>query len=244
VETIHLSEISALEERLNALKLRIETSCLAVGRDPAEITLIGVSKTHPTTRIQDAIFAGLTVFGENKAQELREKALVIPGAQVGGTVTWHFIGALQRNKAKQVVQHADFFHALDDLRLAETLNRLCSAQERILPCFVQVNISQEDSKSGLEPEELFSFLAHCQAFTHLRLVGLMGIAHPADDPEEVRSEFKKLHDLRDEAIQKALLPPHAWLSMGMSDDFEIAIQEGATHIRVGSAIFGSRPYIT
>ncbi|HRR07610.1 MAG TPA: YggS family pyridoxal phosphate-dependent enzyme [Rhodothermales bacterium] len=242
METIYHSEVSSLNSRLQALKLQIEAACREAGRNPAEVTLIGVSKTHPVALVQEAISAGITVFGENKAQELREKAAKIPGITNGGNIEWHFIGSLQRNKAKEVVRYADFFHALDDLRLAETLNRLCSAQNRTLPCLVQVNISHEDSKSGLAPKALPDFLFHCAAFDHLRIVGLMGIAHPTEDPEFVRPEFRLLRTLRDEAIQQNILPTDAKLSMGMSDDFEVAIQEGATHIRVGSALFGTRNY--
>ncbi|MBL7977472.1 MAG: YggS family pyridoxal phosphate-dependent enzyme [Bacteroidetes Order II. Incertae sedis bacterium] len=242
METIYHSEVSSLNSRLQALKLQIEAVCLAAGRNPAEITLIGVSKTHPVDLVREAISVGLSVFGENKAQEIREKATAIPGKTNGGNIEWHFIGSLQRNKAKEVVRYADFFHALDDLRLAETLNRLCSAQNRTLPCLVQVNISQEDSKSGLSPKALPEFLSHCAAFDHLQIVGLMGIAHPTEDPESVRPEFRLLRTLRDEAIAQKVLPTNAKLSMGMSDDFAVAIQEGATHIRVGSALFGTRNY--
>lgn len=233
-------QVHEIRQRVSAITQKIEAACKRAGRAPEEIVLIGVTKTHPIETIQAALHAGLKVYGENRAQELKEKATCLAGQVQGGVATWHFIGSLQRNKAKEVAHYADAFHALDDLRLAETLNRLCLAQNRVLDCLVQVNISDELTKSGLEPHETLDFLAKLSDFTNLHVRGLMGIAAPAEDPNTIRPQFQSLRRLKDQALERNLLPPSAWLSMGMSDDFEVAIEEGATHIRIGSAIFGHR----
>lgn len=234
---LHATEIARHAEEILA---RIASVCTRCGRDPKDVTLVAVTKTHPVAAVQAAVAAGLLQFGENKAQELRDKAPLVVENAAHKSVIWHFIGHLQRNKAKDVVRYAHVFHALDDLKLAETLDRLCTSNGRTLTCLVQVNISGEDSKSGIEPSEIQTFLESVSAFSSLRIQGLMGIAHPDHAPEHVRPEFRMLREQRDLAIAAGLLPGDAWLSMGMSDDLDVAIEEGATHIRVGTAIFGSR----
>ena len=175
-----------------------------------------------------ALEAGLTDFGENKVQELIAKAPLFP------TANWHMIGHLQRNKARQVVEHAREFHALDSLRLAKALNRHAELAERALPCFVQVNVSGEDSKFGLRPPLVDEFMAQLRDLEHLRLIGLMTLASP--NVRRVREEFRLLRSIRSRFVHLGC----QYLSMGMSGDFEIAIEEGATHVRVGSALFGPR----
>ena len=151
------------------------------------------------------------------------------------------IGHLQRNKARDVIAHADVFHALDSLRLAKELNRRAEAAERSLPCLVQINVSGESSKFGIEPDELASFLNEAAVFERLEIRGLMTLASPADDPEHVRPEMRLMRELRDRHREGAASHHKLdWLSMGMSGDFEVAIEEGATHVRIGSAIFGQR----
>lgn len=221
-------------DRLDAVRHRIADACAAAGRDPNDITLVAVSKTHPVEVLREAIDAGVRDLGENRVGEFVEKAEAL-----GDTATWHFIGSLQRNKARDVARYADLFHALDSDRLAKELNKRASGEGRVLRCLVQFNISGEGSKHGVDPGQGADFLERLQAYDHLEIAGLMGMAAPAP-PEAVarlvRPQFARLREIAEQ---------HTWtdrpiLSMGMSGDFPAAIAEGATHIRVGSALFGSR----
>ncbi len=225
-----------IARNLEQVQARIAAACQRAGRPVDAVTLVAVSKTFPVEVVEAARKAGLHNFGENRVQELVSKADRLPGMVAGGTVCWHLIGHLQRNKAKDAVRVADVFHALDSFRLAEELDRRCAEAGRVLPCFGQVNVSEEDSKSGIAPDETHAFLDQVATLPHLRLLGLMTLAAPTDDPEAVRPQFRLLRTLRD-TWQEGRLP---YLSMGMSGDFEVAIEEGATHVRVGSALFGSR----
>lgn len=234
-------DVHQLSERIDSVRERVETACTRAGRRADDIDLIAVSKTFPLEYVEAARRLGIEEFGENRVQEFTEKAEQLPSRYRGGNVTWHMIGHLQRNKAKDVVEHADFFHALDSRRLARELNKRCAAAERVLPCFVQVNASGEESKFGLEPDDLGAFLMDMAPLEHLEVIGLMTIAAPSDNPEEIRPQFRLLREMADRAQSGA--PQNVdlrSLSMGMSGDFEVAIEEGATHIRVGSAIFGYR----
>lgn len=232
-----------IQERLERVRERIERACQRAGRRADEVTLVGVSKTFPVEAVLAARAGGLRDFGENKVQELLEKVERVPGQRAGGDVVWHMIGHLQRNKAKDVVAVADLFHALDSRRLARELDKRSRAEGRVLSCLLQVNVSGEESKFGLPPEEFDAFLDEAAAWEHLRIRGLMTLASPADDPEDVRGEFRRLRGLFERAAGSPV-PGVAMemLSMGMSGDFEVAIEEGATHVRVGSAIFGERSY--
>ncbi len=203
-------------------------ACRRAGRREEEITLIAVTKTWPSELVAAASAAGLTDFGENKVQELIAKAPLFPDRN------WHMIGHLQRNKARQVVANAKEFHALDSIRLAQALNRHAEEAARILPCFLQVNVSGEASKFGLDPARVGNVVKELSDCESIRLVGLMTLASP--DPEKVREEFRLLRSIR----SKYEYLTGSGLSMGMSGDYEIAIEEGATHIRVGSALFGPR----
>lgn len=178
-------------------------------------------------------------FGENRVQELVPKTSEIPGKVEGGTLCWHMIGHLQRNKAKDIVRCTDLFHGLDSLRLAEELDRRAEQAGRVMPCLVQVNVSGEETKAGVAPEETQALLRELAGLRHIRLRGLMTVAEPVDDPEQVRPQFRLLRTLFEEHSEKGG-PDWACLSMGMSDDFEVAIEEGATLVRIGSAIFGRR----
>lgn len=236
-----MGNLHFIQENILHFEEMLCKACEVAGRNRGDVMLIGVSKTHPIEYVQTAFEAGLRHFGENKAQELRDKASILHGQIGQGEAFWHFIGNLQRNKAKDIVRHADCLHSLDDFRLAETVNRLCENANRTLSCFVQINISSEATKSGIAPDECLSFLESMQPFSHLKLDGLMGIASPTEDEVQIGREFAQLRMLRDMALSEGFLANGA-LSMGMSDDFPIALQEGATHIRVGSAIFGRRVY--
>ena len=230
---------SELKDRIDEVRSRIENACRRAGRDPDGVTLVAVSKTFSLEEIQAAAALGLRVFGENKAQEMEAKHKGWPSD--APDVSWHMIGHLQRNKASIVAERADVFHALDSMRLARRLDQKCQEAGRVLLCLVQVNVSGEDSKYGIEPEEVSSFLAKMGSFKNLSIRGLMTLAAPTEDPEEVRPQFQRLKALA-ETTAEAQNVSLDWLSMGMSGDFEVAIEEGATHVRVGSAIFGSRSY--
>jgi PLP dependent protein len=235
-------DAQAIAHRLEVIQERIVKACQRAGRRPDEVTLVGVTKTFPVELVAAAHEVGIRDFGENRVQELSRKAGAIPGRVLGGDVCWHMIGHLQRNKAKEVVAYADMFHALDSLRLAEALNTRAALVGRVLPCLVQVNVSGEASKFGLPPGDAFDMMDRLAMYEHVRVVGLMTLAAPTPDPEAVRPQFRLLRDVYDTYDQ----PEHAhvqmqYLSMGMSGDFEVAIEEGATHVRVGTALFGLRP---
>lgn len=225
--------------RNHALVLaRIEAACGRVGRDPSGVRLLPVSKTVDETRMRAAVAAGMTSFGENKVQEAKTKATAL--ADLPG-LSWSVIGHLQTNKAKDVASFAAEFQALDSLRVAEALDRRLSAAGRSLDVFVQVNTSAEPSKFGLPPQEVAAFLAELPRFPTLRVRGLMTLAVFSSDADAVRACFVRLRRLRDQLREDA---PEGIgldeLSMGMSGDFEIAVEEGATVVRVGQAIFGAR----
>jgi pyridoxal phosphate enzyme (YggS family) len=241
---MHPTEPGALAaliaERAAHVRERIAQACARSGRSPEEVTLIAVTKTFPVEVVRAAVAAGLRDFGENRVQELVEKAEAVPGEGAGGGVRWHLIGHLQRNKARDAVRDADLFHALDSLRLAEALERRAEAAGRVLPCLVQVNVSAEDTKEGVAPAEAHAFLDALAPFGHLRIEGLMTLAAPVETAAEleavVRPQFQRLRRLAETYPGGGLRV----LSMGMSGDYAVAVEEGATHVRVGSALFGAR----
>lgn len=230
-----------LSANLTAVQERINTACRRAGRDPGEIKLVAVSKTHPAEIINEAIKAGLSVFGENKVQEAESKILA-----VGRTAAeWHLIGHLQSNKARKAIQLFDVIHSVDSVELAQRLERICIEEQRdTLSVFVQVDLAGEETKSGIgetDLAELVDFLKSCNC---LKFDGLMALPPFLDEPEATRSFFIRLREIRDRlATQKAFANGRGELSMGMSHDLEVAIEEGATIIRVGTAIFGSRQYV-
>ncbi len=226
-----------LAERIDGIRERINAACRRAGRRQEEVVLVGVTKTFPVEVVQAAREAGLEHVSENKVQELLAKAEAAPGKISGGDLVWHMIGHLQRNKARDAVRYADIVQSLDSLRLANELNKRAREAGRIVPCFVQVNISGEATKSGVEPDETHALIDSAATFDHVRITGLMGIASFTENMEQVRREFVLLRRLRDAYRGRADL---ACLSMGMTSDFEVAIEEGATHIRIGSALFGPR----
>lgn len=227
-----------IRDRLAAVRTRIAEACRRAGRDPASVRLLPVSKTVPAERLRLAFQAGLTELGENKVQEAREKAAALSDLQV----RWSLIGHLQTNKAKYVARFANEFQALDSLRVAEALDRRLQIAGRGLDVFIQVNSSGETSKFGLPPAEVLTFARALPTFTALRVRGLMTLALFSSDPEQVRPCFARMRALRDRLRQDG---PAGMafdeLSMGMSGDYELAIEEGATIVRVGQAIFGPRP---
>jgi len=223
---------------IRLIKQRIAAAAARRGRDPESIRLMAVSKTVDPRRIREAIEAGMTLFGENYVQEAREK---IP--DIGHVVEWHMIGHLQTNKAKYVVNLFDWIHSVDRLELAQELNKRAGQHSRNLNVLIEVNVSGEESKNGAEPSQVLELVRQISLLPNLSVRGLMTMPPYSDNPETSRPYFIALRQLR-ETIAGAAIPDVRMdhLSMGMTDDFEVAIEEGATIIRVGRAIFGARSY--
>jgi PLP dependent protein len=226
--------VNDVAERLASVNARIEAAALAAGRARSEISLVAVTKTHPSTAIRAAYAAGQRDFGENYVQELLSKADEL--AELEGIV-WHMIGHLQRNKARQVVRLAPVVHTIDSVRLAAELGKRASELPQPLSVLVEVNVGGEAQKAGCDPDQLGSVLAAIEAAPSLRLSGLMTVPPHTDDPAGARPFFDELVRLRDAHGGAARLPE---LSMGMTHDLEQAIFAGATMVRVGTAIFGER----
>ena len=220
---------------LAAIQARINAACAACGREPDEVRLLPVSKTVPAERLHFAYDAGIRLLGENKVQEAYDKWQAL--ADLDG-LNWAVIGHLQSNKVKYVARFAAEFQALDSLEIAESLDRRLQQEGRSLDVFVQVNTSDEPQKYGMTPDAADAFIRALPAYSALRPRGLMTLALFSDDHEAMRRCFVRLRDLRDRLQQQN--PAVAELSMGMSGDFELAIAEGATTVRVGQAIFGAR----
>ena len=228
--------VEDFRRNLAAVRARLASAAERAGRDAAEIRLLPVSKTVPEERLRVAHAAGITQMGENKVQEAKRKAAAL--ADLG--IHWAVIGHLQTNKAKDVAAFADEFQALDSLRVAEALDRRLQAAGRGLDVYVQVNSSGEASKFGLEPDEVPAFLQALPACSSLRVRGLMTLAAHTGDRARIRECFRTMRDLRDAGLQAGTVGD-GQLSMGMSGDFELAIEGGSTCVRVGQAIFGPRP---
>ena len=222
--------------RLAAVRERIAAACRRAGRDPGEVTLVGASKTQPPESILAAFAAGLGTFGENRVQEAQAKARELPAG-----IDWHLIGPLQTNKARSAAELFAAVHSLDRPKVALALDGEAARLARVVPCFLEVNLGGEQSKHSFAREGLVRSAAPLADHAHLSIVGLMAIPPLEEDPEASRPWFRRLSRLRDELAAAGVLPGFpGWLSMGMSGDFEVAIEEGATHVRVGTALFGPR----
>lgn len=231
--------MGSLASNLADVQARIERACRDAGRDPAEVRLMAVSKTHPPEVVAEAYAAGARLFGENKAQEAAAKAETL--ATDHPELRWAMIGHLQSNKAKDVVGFAHEFHALDSAKIAGVLDRRLQELGRSLDVFVQVNSSGEDSKSGLPPEEVEAFATELGAYVSLRVRGLMTLAVFSEDADEVAACFARMRDLQTRLRDRgSAAGTYDELSMGMSGDYELAIAYGATTVRVGQALFGAR----
>lgn len=230
--------MGTLPARLEEVRTRIGRAAERAGRDPDAVELVAVSKTWPAAVLRELVeaAAGSVILGENKMQEAEEK---IPQLDATSGSRWHFIGHLQRNKARKAVELFEAVHSVDSLRLAERLDRMAGELGRRPQVYVQVRVGGEASKGGFEARELGGLLGRILQCANLEVCGLMCIPPPVETPEEARASFRTLRELRDRLQDQEgrALPG---LSMGMSDDFEVAIEEGATIVRVGSAIFGSR----
>jgi pyridoxal phosphate enzyme (YggS family) len=220
---------------LTAINTRIKAAAEQAGRAPESVRLVAVSKTHPAEAVVAAAAAGQRIFGESRVQEARDK---IPSCPDG--LEWHFIGHLQKNKIRQALPLFSLFHSIDTAGLAEALNRIAAETGTTVAGLLEVNISGEATKHGFSPGLLADALPRLAALPHLRLRGLMTMAPYSENPEEARPVFRALRQLREE-LQQTHGVPLPELSMGMSGDFEPAIEEGATLVRIGSSIFGERP---
>jgi PLP dependent protein len=229
--------MGTVAENLGAVKERIAKAAARVGRDPETITLVAVSKTMPVESIREAIEAGQHVFGENRVQEAQAKVQAL-----GREVRWHLIGHLQRNKVKVVCDIFDLIESVDSLPLAQDINARASQSGIIMPVLLQVNIGDETTKSGVAATDALALVRQVALLPHVSVRGLMCVPPPVDVPDHARPYFAQLRTLA-ERIARQQIPNVSMteLSMGMSHDFEVAIEEGATMVRVGSAIFGPRP---
>jgi PLP dependent protein len=227
----------AVSERLDRVRDRLRAACERSGRAPEDVVLLGVSKRQPLDRVRAAIAAGLTVLGENQVQEAVTKSAVLPV-----DVDWHLVGHLQSNKVKPAVRLFGTIHSIDRLKIAHKVDLEAQRQGRRIDGFVQVNLGDEPSKHGFGAEGLAESVRPLAELEWLRIVGLMAIPPFEQDLEAMRRWFRRLRRLRDEVFADVRWHGRpGWLSMGMSHDFEVAIEEGATHVRVGSSIFGERP---
>ena len=230
--------MSMLLDNLNDVEKRIQAACDRSGRKREEVLLVAVSKTKPVEMIEEIMTAGIVDFGENKPQELRDKYEVLPK-----NLRFHMIGHLQTNKIKYVIDRAVLIHSIDSLRLAEAVNAEAKKHDRIMPVLVEVNVAQEESKSGFLVEETENAIREIAKLSNIRVEGLMTIAPFVENAEENRQYFVKLRKLSVDIAAKNIdnVTMHH-LSMGMTGDYEVAIEEGATMVRVGTGIFGERNY--
>lgn len=216
----------------------IQDACQAVGRDPKEVTLVAVSKTKPVEMLQQVYDAGARVFGENKVQEIMDKYDHLPG-----DIRWQMIGHLQRNKVKYIVDKVDMIHSVDSYRLAQTIETEAAKKNVTVSVLLEVNVAEEESKFGLKMDEVLSLVQQISELPHVQVKGLMTIAPFVSNPEDNREIFRKLKKLSVDIEAKNINnTTMSVLSMGMTGDYMVAVQEGATMVRVGTGIFGERDY--
>jgi pyridoxal phosphate enzyme (YggS family) len=223
-----------VRDNLKKVRERIAAACESVGRDPGEVKIVVVTKTHPAEVVREAIAAGINIIGENRVQEAEEKY-----NQVEAHVEWHLVGHLQRNKVRKALSIFSMIESLDSSRLASEIEKESAKRDQITPCLIEVNTSDEETKFGVSPDKLAELVTEVIKFEHIKLVGLMTVGPLTEDKDKIRRSFVQLRELRDrvENIFGCYLPH---LSMGMSDDFEIAVQEGATMVRLGRVLLGPR----
>lgn len=227
-----------LKENLEAVQSNINMACERAGRRPDEVTLVAVSKTKPLSDIEELIACGVREYGENKVQELVDKY-----ENVSTPVNWHLIGHLQTNKVKYIVDKACLIHSVDSIHLAREIEKEAAKKGLVVPVLIQVNIAHEDTKFGIDEATIYDFINEIKDFSHIKVKGLMTIAPFVENPEENRVHFRKMHqlllDIKSKSIDNIDM---CILSMGMTNDYEIAIEEGSTMVRVGTGIFGERNY--
>lgn len=229
----------SIRENIDDIVKRIENTCKKVGRNPNDITVIAVSKTVESERAREAVEAGINNLGENRVQELVKKYDELKDLDI----KWHMIGHLQKNKVKYIIDKTVLIHSVESLSLAEEINKRAEKNNLIANVLVELNIGEEDSKFGIKEESVYDFILSLEKFENLRVVGLMTVAPFCENPEDVRWVFKKMKNIYDEISTMNLRNTEMkYLSMGMTNDFEIAIEEGSNIIRIGTAIFGARKY--
>lgn len=226
-----------IANRIHEVRRRILDAAKRAGRDEKEITLVAVSKTQPAEVLVGAYNEGIRIFGENKVQELIEK---YPALQ---NVSWHLVGHLQKNKVKYIVDKVSLIHSLDSVELAEEINKRAKASGKVVNVLIQINIGKEETKSGIYEEDLEDFTEKLSEYDGIRILGIMAIPPASENPEDSRKYFRRMREL----FEKLKNKKHdnfdiKYLSMGMTNDFEIAIEEGANIVRVGTGIFGERNY--
>lgn len=227
-----------IKENLEEVEKRIQAACERAGRKREEITLIAVSKTKPIEDLKGAYDLGVRIFGENKVQELTEKYEALPE-----DIQWHMIGHMQTNKVKYIVDKAALIHSVDSLKLAETIEKEAAKKDCIANILIEVNVAQEETKFGVHSDEVIPLIEKIALLPHVRIQGLMTIAPFVENSEENRTIFRSLQKLSVDIMQKNIDNVNvSILSMGMTNDYEVAIEEGATMIRVGTGIFGARNY--
>jgi len=227
-----------LAENLKIVEEKICAACKRANRNRDEVTLIAVSKTKPVSMLNEVYHEGIRCFGENKVQELTEKYDRLPE-----DVRWHMIGHLQRNKVKYIIDKVELIHSVDSIRLAETIEQEAAKRNVIANILIEVNVAEEDSKFGLKVEDVLPIVEEIAKFPHIRIKGLMTIAPYVENPEENRNVFASLQKLSVDIAEKNIDNVSVEiLSMGMTNDYEVAIEEGATMVRVGTGIFGERDY--
>jgi pyridoxal phosphate enzyme (YggS family) len=229
----------SIRENIDDIVKRIEDTCKKVGRNPNDITVIAVSKTVESERAREAFEAGINNLGENRVQELVKKYDELKDLDI----KWHMIGHLQKNKVKYIIDKTVLIHSVESLSLAEEINKRAEKNNLIANVLVELNIGEEDSKFGIKEESVYDFILSLEKFENLRVVGLMTVAPFCENPEDVRWVFKKMKYIYDKISTMNLRNTEMkYLSMGMTNDFEIAIEEGSNIIRIGTAIFGARKY--
>ena len=226
-----------LESNIKIVKERIERAAAKVGRDPSEVELVAVSKRVESERMIEALGLGVNTFGENYAQEFRDKEKIL-ASETDSKINWHFIGQIQKNKVKYIVGKVGLIHSLDSLSVAQEINKRAVNQGIKVPVLIEVDTGGEESKGGASTSQLEEFIGEVEALSAIEVHGLMTMPPYFDDKEKARPFFIKLREIRDSLV--TVFPGLKQLSMGMSGDFEVAIEEGATIVRVGTAIFGKR----
>ena len=227
-----------VRENLETVEANIRKACANAGRSRDEVTLIAVSKTKPVSMLMEAYDSGIRIFGENKVQEMCDKYEQMPK-----DIQWHMIGHLQRNKVKYIIDKAALIHSVDSLRLAETIQEEAAKHQVVMPILVEVNVAMEETKFGTSLAEAMELVEQISHFPNIRIEGLMTIAPFVEDPEENRKYFRALNKLAVDINNKNIDNVHVRiLSMGMTNDYMVAIEEGATMVRVGTGIFGERNY--
>ena len=224
-----------LAANLEKVEQRIASACQRAGRDRSSVTLVAVGKNHPPQTIREAADLGLTLFGENRVQEAKVKIGMCPGK-----LQWHLIGHLQSNKCRDAVHFFQMIQSVDSLELAEEINKHADKSAKTMPILLEVNVAGESTKFGFKPDNLLNQFMQINALRRIEIHGLMGMAPWSPETEKARPVFRRLRELKGEC-ENVLGAPLPHLSMGMSDDFEVAIEEGSTMVRIGTALFGPRP---